>query len=646
MAEVSPKKWLERFERSKQAQRPFKEDFISYRKSYMGDNGSKRRGRPDDRDEMYVNYIYQLVETIGPTVFAGNPNIVVGAKRPDLDNSAANQEANINYWLNELDADYEFQCALFDSFFGMAAVEVGWEYVTEIQKQPDPMDPSGGMITLPDGTPGMNPAAMIDVEVTKVDRPFIRWRNAWDIYLDVDVPRRKDGRFIIVRDILTYDQFMGIQEIPEDYKKKVKPSLRPDEPDDDDLTKRSADQDIRSDKEWVELLTIWDKENEMKRLICPQVKDEFAYTGAWPYEMKFRGDPYPITILDGKQDFQTPYTFSEIRPLWDHIQEINRLRTASLIHIKRAIPKYMFNKATGTRAQISKLMNSRSDEATELNDPSGLMLAPITQNPPEYENWNGVMRNDLDNISSMAEFQNQSLADTATEASIIEGRGVVRKKARSQKFEQFVTACAGKLGQICQQFQDSAIATKIAVGNNDTRWLHLTKDDIHGDFDYTIEPGTMEYKNDALQKQQTLKFAELMAQNPAVNQQWLAKELCKVFNKNPEEALLTQDQMAANAPKPEPTLKFKSIDLREVASPAAQAEIVDTAMTQNGMQPPQNPMQGPMAPGGTPNINGMSKGSLNGDINDLGGPRGGKVPLGPVVGQAQTQPASEVGGVL
>lgn len=651
MAEVSPKKWIERYERSKKAQKAFKDDFIQFRKSYMGDNYNKRKGKPDFRDEMHVNYIYQMVETIGPTVFAGNPNIITMGKRPDLEQSAENQQANINYWLKELDADYEFSCALFDSFFGPAAIEVGWEYVTQVEQQPDPDDPSGGMVTLPNGMPGMDPSALAPNEVVLEDRPFLRWRNFWDIFLDIDVPRRKDGRFIIVRDILTYDQFMGIQEIPLELREKVKPTLRPNEADDEDMTAKTAEEDLRSDKEWVEMLTIWDKENMMKRLLCPQVKDEFMYVGDWPYEMKFRNDPFPITILDGKTDFQTPYTFSEIRPIWDHIQERDRLRTASLIHIKRAIPKYMYSKGAGTRAQVSKLMNSRTDEATELNDPNQIMLAPVTQNPPEYQAWDMTMKNDIDNVSSMAEFQNQSLADTATEASIIEGRGVVRKKARSQKFEQFVVTCAGKLAQICQQFQDKAIATKIANGNGDTRWLHISKDDIQGDFDYVIEPGTMEYKNDALQKQQTLKFAELMSQNPSVNQQWLARQLCKVFDKDPTEALLTPQQMQANQPPPEPTLRFKSIDLREVASPAAQAEIVDTAMTQNGMKPPpQNPMINPGSappmppmPGGSSGIN---HGVANGLINDLGGPKGGKVPLGPNAGQAEIQPASEVGGML
>src|SRR5690606_30951629 len=101
-----------------------------------------------------------------------------------------------------------------------------------------------------------------------------------------------------------------------------------------------------------------------------------------------------------------------IRPLWDHIVERNRLRTAFNIHMKRSLPKYIYKKGAGTRSQISKFFNSRSDEATELNNPEQLLVAPTAPMPPELYNWDKLLEEDFLNISSLSEYRNEALADT------------------------------------------------------------------------------------------------------------------------------------------------------------------------------------------------------------------------------------------
>ena len=478
----------------------------------------------------------------------------------------------------------------------------------------------------PDGTPGMTPPQKVQKEYIKKDQPFIKWRNPFDIFLDVDVPRRKDGRYMIVRAIVTFDYVMNMSKIPEEMKAKIKPTLRPEDIKDDYDFSSKVEKDRQSEKEWVELLWIWCRETEKRYLMTPSIPGEYLLEEEWPYHIEFEDDPFPVTILDGKTDINSPYSFSEIRPIWAHIQERNRVRGTALVHMKRSIPKYIGTKAN-TRAQMSKLMNARSDEYTEVNNPDAIRLAPVAELPIELYKWDEVLKNDILNVSSLFEFQNDSIANTATEASLIEGRSSVRKRKRTQEIEKFVVAVLAKVGMLCQQFQDQAVAVEITQDNN-TDWLMLSKEQIEGEFRYEMEPGIMEYKNEALRKQQILKFSELMQGNPNVNQRKLAESLAKVFDLKAEDILLPPDQVPV--PSSEPKIGIKDLDLMTIPDPSVQSAIVQAALQQNDVQ-----MQQPQ-PGAPPQLDMMGGQDMPQDIE----PMGGKVPLPPVLGQQEVQGAS------
>lgn len=629
---VSTTRWIERYERSKKMQKPFLDDSTQFRRAYLGDY-SRKKGHRVLEDKMSVNFIYQYAETVQPYIFAGQPKVFVKPKMPQYEPTALNMQENINYWAKELNTYDEFDEACFDSFFGHAAVEVGWDYQTELREQPvdEPMTMSDGSPALhPDTGEPMTQSVMKQQEFVRKDRPFLRRRNPFDIYFDPDTPRRKDSRYMIVRDVVTHEYFLGMSEIPQDLKDKVKPNLRPDQTSEDAEMYYTLARDNKSDSEWVELLTIWDKEHELKIIISPQYKDEPLAVSRWPYEMDYEEDPFPVTIYDGKRDFMSPYTFSEFRPVWDHILEINRVRTAFLIHMKRSLPKYMYNKATGTRAQMSKLMSSRSDEASELNNPEGLKIVPTAPMPQELFAWEQMLQKDIENVSSLYEYQGENNANTATEASIVQSHADVRKTAKSNRFQKFVTTCLGKMGQLCQQFQDEKVAISIANGQGDTHWLHVSKEEIQGEFAFEMEPGTIEYHNEMMERQQVLQYAQMMANNPNVDQRKMAIKITEAFGFHPDDILMSQQQMQQNQKPPEPTIKFAPINITDIPAALAQAEIVKAAMQQNQVA------DDPNAP--------AELGEHMGGVQDLVAPKGGKVPLAPVSGQQMPHPMSTIQG--
>ncbi len=605
MKPLSPKVWAERIERSKKAQEPVRKEAYQFLRAYQGDySKSGKRSSRSYKDEMDVNAVYAMVELITPSIYSGNPRIVSEPKRPEFEMNAELHQGNINYWLGELGASEEFRRAIFDSFFSYACVETGWQYET--------MQTEDGQL-----------------QVIK-DQPFLRWRNPFDVLLDPDVPRLKDARFQIIRDVVTYQYFLGMPNIPMELKKRIKPTHRPD-----DLKSESEEShnDQQGDSEWVELYWLWCRESDRRYLYTPQLKDQYLIDGPWPYYVEYKDDPFPVTILEAKIDCNSIYTFSEIRPLWGHIIERNRLRTAFNIHMKRSIPKYIYDKGTGSRSQISKFFNSRSDEATELNKPDGLKVAPVAPMPPELYQWDRLLEEDFLNISSLSEYRNEALADTATEASIIEGRSTIRKNFKRRQIEDFIVRCSAKLGMLCQQFMDVKQAIAIE-GPNGRQWHNLSKEDIQGEYAYDIEPGIMEPKNEALHRQQVLKYAEIMASNPNVNQRILATEITKAFGLPAEKMLLSEEEVQKNQEgQKEPPTKIKDIDIKEIPSPELQSKIAVKVIEDMGIDLEGQEQNTAMPQGGAPDMGGMDSMPVE--------PVGGHLGLEPVDGQQMIQPASE-----
>lgn len=581
------KKWLDRIRRSEKVRRVFQEDADRYMRMYQGDYSlkpSKRR----NVDSTSVNLVYAYVETAKPAIFSGFPYIrvrpkpKVGESTEDMDNRAKNMELVINFWFKELAVDEELSDVLLDSFFGLAAAELGWE--TQIEEKEDEQElPEGGEESLP--------------KITKIkDRPFINRLDRKQLFLDPDIKIRRRGRWLGVNEVIPWNTFLSSSLYTDAAKKALKAQEYPRDEEEKNWLGRDED---RSDNEWIELTTIWDRE-EMKKYVVAKGYDGFVNTDdpageEWPYEINHNGDPYSICILDAKRDHMTPYSWSEIKAAEPQIQEMNRLRAAAQIHVKRTLPKYVYSQEAGTSAQISKLMNARSDEAVKLDNPNAFKPLELAEIPPDIKFFMELCRDDYANTSGMQEFQQESLAKTATEANIVQGNSDVRKSMRSKQWEQFVVQIGAKLAQLCQQNMDEAIAVQIA-GANGVEWLHVDKDQIQGEFWYDIEPGIMEYKNEDLRKQQLLKYMELAMNNPLTNQRELLTMVAKELDLESERVVLAANQIPPPPPPP-PLLKFRELDPLAINDAGLMNFVVLNYLQQNHVNVPPQIIQGLLGPG-------------------------------------------------
>lgn len=579
IANPNAKRWLDRIDRSRKAKKPFIDDAERFIRMYQGDY-SERPGRKRTQDKMSVNIIYSHVEIITPAVFSGFPEVrvrpksKVGESTEDAATRARNMNLVLAYWAKELALDDELREVFFDTFFGLAALELGWE--TEIEEIDEMTEPEEG-----------GEAVSLGSVLTVKDQPFVTRRDFRNVYLDDEVTRRKDCRWLAIEDVISYNDFLASPKYTDKAKKRIKPQERPND-EQEEKKNWMGREDQRSEKSWLQIFTIWDKVTRKKYVVA---KDYPGYLNSdgpsgedWPYEIDYKGDIFPICIHDAKKDRFSPYSWSEFKAYEPQIVELNRIRQSIQIHVKRALPRIIFTSAAGKKDQVQKLMNSRTDEATMLDSLSDAAIKPFgnAEIPADLYKFNEIAKDDLLNVSSLFEYQqNGGIANTATEASIINGNSSVRKAMRTKLWEQYVVEVFAKLAQLCQQNMDESIAVQVA-GQQGIEWLHVSKEEIQGDYFFDIEPGVMEYKNEDMRKQQLLKFAELTAGDPNINRRAMLGKLAELLDMQPEDVILTQDQIPPPPPPP-PTLKFREIDLLAINDSTLQNAVLLAALKENGV---------------------------------------------------------------
>lgn len=568
--EADPQRWIARISRCEKVNEEKKRETMRFKKAYTGDFQNKN-GEEVSKYTVRINFIYYFVETILASVFGGDPKVLGKAKKDPRAQMAADLLAyNTNYWAVELDTKKEMHDCVFDSFFGPAAMYTGWEYVTT-----------------PDG------------QVIK-DQPLVRWLNFWEeVRVDPDVMRTRRARWMAVRITVPHSEFIEMQNIREDVRigeNALEPTQRPEDMLNDDNSYRRDKNNVPSDAEWISYWEIWDRERMEKKYVHADCPDYFLNavdpaTGvpdlSWPYEMEVKDDPFPITILHAKQDPFGPMSFSELKAIEDQIWERVRLRSVQGAIARRSAPKYVYKKGAGTKEQIKKLLTSDILSANELNQPENFNLIAAPEIPQGFYQWDTQLAEDLGNTSGLAEFQNNQIANTATEASIAEGRSTVRKTERSNKIEEFVVTVLSKVAQLTQQLQlreQTFMIDPEDILDGEPDVFNVTREQIQGEFNLELIPGSMEFINSEVEKRDLLRFLEIAGPLGIANDTVIIQRIGMLMNLDPRKVMLDEEQRAerANAGA-ESTLKFAPLKLEEL-SPADKVRVVEAAKTENGIQ--------------------------------------------------------------
>jgi hypothetical protein len=260
----------------------------------------------------------------------------------------------------------------------------------------------------------------------------------------------------------------------------------------------------------VELTTVWEFYDVKKNWLCVfgQDCDEFLVA---PEPMPYAfGQPFePIMNYTVPDRFYPMGELEAVEPLQ---QELDKVRSQMMEARKKFGRKYVYRESAFGPQGLDAL-KSDSDNVMvpviEDQTPLEQTIIPLPQGQldPQAYQYSDIIEMDMDRVTGINEYMRgpgPQNTRTATEASIIQDAANARAAAKLAEVEDFISRIARKLVMLNQQYLEGEQVLRIAGPNGAMAWVPYNRDDIAGEFDFGVEAGSTQPKNDSARAQQAV----------------------------------------------------------------------------------------------------------------------------------------------
>jgi hypothetical protein len=551
-------------------------------------------------DLIAVNLAFSTINVISPSVAVNHPKIVVSATLPDNEAQASTNEAVINYLWRHHDYQKPFRRAVKDFLiFGHGWLKVGWRFVEQEQTLGDrDLDAmyaeqvatadsaamqmpalAGDLPTNDEIAANLPTSAMTIVE----DQAFVERVSPFDIFVDPEATCMDDIAWIAQRIV------RSLEDVQSD--KRYKPSVR---------KRLSADAGVKGarddglgtteqyvDDDRITLYEYYDIESNTVS-VCAKNGDEFLL------------DPTPMPYAYGQpfimlRNYDIPdrfYPLGDLESIESLQLELDKTRSQLMNDRKRYARKYLYHERSfgpEGREALESDDDGRLVPVVDENKPLSEVVVPMPQSPlsPEIYAYSNIIEQDINTVSGVNEYargQMPEIRRTATEASIIADAANARAADKLAIVELAIGQIARRVLQLMQQYMTGEQIARIAGPDGQDQFVSYVREDIIGEFDFTVEGGSTQPINDTIRKQQAVSLLNAIAPlvGTVIDPQALALHVLRDgFDiKNPEKFLVQQQPMAPEGAEGAPPM----------------------GMPQNGaMMPPVPDQVGAFAPtGGVP----------------------------------------------
>jgi hypothetical protein len=138
---------------------------------------------------------------------------------------------------------------------------------------------------------------------------------------------------------------------------------------------------------------------------------------------------------------------------------------------------------------------------------------PQTPLSPEVYNMSSIIQEDMYTVSGVSEYargQFPEIRRTATEASIIADAGNARAADKLAIIELGIGHVARRIIQLMQQFMTGEQVARVVGRGGENLFVSYGRDDIIGEYDYSVEGGSTQPTNDTIRKQQAVSLLNAM----------------------------------------------------------------------------------------------------------------------------------------
>lgn len=479
-----------------------------------------------DEDRILVNISFSTINVIYPSISVNHPRINVLANDPMNEDRSLYVQAIMNYWWTHFGFHTPFREAIKDFLIiGHGWVKVGWKY----KESEQPLDEEGvfseyeARIAERDAYAAENPdmAASLptddqiasDIVSTRTvaieDRPVIERVSPFDMFVDFEATSLQDARWIAQRMVKPLD------EVRKD--RRYKASARANLQGTTDITgalnftesqrKRFGDQTVR--------VVLWEHYDLVHNVMCVYAEgcDEYLVE---PRTIPFNfGAPFVMA-----RNYDVPdcfYPMGDLEMIEPLNQELNKTRSAMMNYRKRYARKYLIKESAFGPEGRQALESSDDNVVVPVVEdiPFSDVIAPMPQIPISADlfNWSQTTISDVMQVSGVSEYQRGSAPETrrtATEAALIQDATNARVNDKLAVIESFITEVARKVLALAQQFLTGEQVARVVGKGGQQVWLPFNRDDVLGEYDFTVEAGSTSPNNEQERRQKALALAQTM----------------------------------------------------------------------------------------------------------------------------------------
>jgi len=290
--------------------------------------------------------------------------------------------------------------------------------------------------------------------------------------------------------------------------------------------------------------------------VLPQSGDQFLIDPiAMPYAY---GQPFVMMRNYDIPDYF--YPMGDLEALESLQQELDKTRSQMMNARKRYARKYLYHERSfgpEGREALESDTDGRLVPVVDENKPLGETVVPMPQTPlsPEIYNMSEIVEADINTVSGVSEYargQMPEIRRTATEASIIADAGNARAADKLATVELAIAQIGRRVIQLMQQFMTGEQMAQVA-DKGGSLFVPYARDDITGEYDFSVEAGSTQPINDTIRKQQAVSLLNAMAPlvGTVIDPQALAKHvLSNGFGiKDPDKFMMQQQPQQPVGPE-------------------------------------------------------------------------------------------------
>lgn len=511
--QASVRTWLSRIEQSERYRKRISEQYRwaklleEYRGYFAG---------LSDSTDIYVpslNYMFAYIKSEMPALYLRDPKIKVNPKNGTSILSAKILEKALNYIWRCKKIKREHKKNIFDNF----TTGHGWFKVGYTGKFSSIETGNGNTYEFVESEDFFGyrvPVENITFNPDANDPPYdCRW-IAHQVWMPLEEARENKG-FKHTEDLVA-----------------ARPPLESDA-----ISGKTNSEEINRgdpDVEMCKLYEIWDKKSQTLFIVSPGVHNYIQAPKKWPYKLK----GFPFSFLRLNDDPFSPYGIPDCFMFENQVLELIKIRATEIDHLKRfnrqllVAEGHMSNDAMAlfTAAVTGATIPVRTD-----GKPLSEIVQPVIYPPLPADIYavEDRIKMDLIKISGQSDLDQGAPQKTTTRTSgelqqIQEGGN----KRRSEKIDvlmDFITDAANNYVSLLQQLADVPYYVRVSGEDPDAvieglkgrpsaamegsitsnRGFTFTKDDIQGEFDYQVVPGSMAPLDQNQQWQVLTTMAEL-----------------------------------------------------------------------------------------------------------------------------------------